>query len=36
MGNRNYSFQTTVATISAVNFKSKLGGSTGQGVTVIP
>jgi hypothetical protein len=36
LGNGNYSFQTTIASISAVNFKSSLGGSTGQGVTVIP
>jgi hypothetical protein len=35
-GNGNYTFQTTIASISAVNFKSNLGGSTGQGVTVIP
>jgi hypothetical protein len=36
LGNGSYSFQTTIATIGAVNFKSNLGGSTGQGVTVIP
>jgi hypothetical protein len=36
LGNGDYSFQTTIASISAVNFKSNLGGSTGQGVVVIP
>jgi len=36
LGNGNYSFQVTVANISSVNFKSNLGGATGQGVTVIP
>ena len=35
-GNGNYTFQTTIDSISAVNFKSNLGGSTGQGVTIIP
>jgi hypothetical protein len=35
-GNGNYTFQMTIDSISAVNFKSNLGGSTGQGVTVIP
>jgi hypothetical protein len=35
-GGGNYTFQTTIASISAVNIKSNLGGSTGQGVTVIP
>ena len=36
LGNGNYTFQMTVDSISSVNFKSNLGGSTGQGVTVIP
>jgi hypothetical protein len=36
LGNGNYSFQTTVSSISSVNFKSNLGGATGQGVTVVP
>ena len=36
LGNGNYTFQTTIATISSVNFKSNLGGSTGLGVSVIP
>ncbi len=36
LGNGNYSFQTTIASISAVNFKSSLGGATGQGVTIVP
>jgi hypothetical protein len=31
-----YTFQTTLATIASVNLKSNLGGSTGQGVTVVP
>jgi len=35
-GNGNYTFQMTIDSISSVNFKSNLGGSTGQGVTVIP
>jgi hypothetical protein len=36
LGGGAYSFQTTVASISSVNFKSNLGGATGQGVTVVP
>ena len=35
-GAGNYSFQTTIASIASVNIKSNLGGSTGQGVTVVP
>jgi len=35
-GNGIFNFQTTVATISSVNIKSNLGGSTGQGVSVVP
>src|ERR1019366_1645569 len=33
LGGGNYSFQMTIASISSVNLKSNLGGSTGQGVT---
>ena len=36
LGNGSYNFQAVVASISAVNLKSNLGGSTGQGVTVVP
>jgi hypothetical protein len=36
LGGGSYSFQTNIASISAVNFKSNLGGATGQGVTVVP
>ena len=36
LGNGNYSFQTTIASITGVNFKSNFGGSTGQGVTIVP
>jgi hypothetical protein len=36
LGVGSYSFQTNIASISSVNFKSNLGGATGQGVTVIP
>jgi hypothetical protein len=36
LGNGNYSFQTTIASIASVNLKSNLGGATGQGVTVVP
>jgi hypothetical protein len=36
LGGGNHSFQTNVASISAVDFKSNLGGATGQGVTVVP
>jgi len=32
----SFTFQTTIATIASVNLKSNLGGSTGQGVTVVP
>lgn len=32
----NYTFQATIASIASVNIKSNLGGSTGQGVTVVP
>jgi len=35
-GNGNYTFQMTIDSISSVNFKSNLGGSTGQGVTIVP
>jgi hypothetical protein len=35
-GGGNYSFQTTIASIASVNLKSNLGGSTGQGVSVVP
>jgi hypothetical protein len=35
-GAGNYTFQTTIASIASVNIKSNLGGSTGQGVTVVP
>jgi hypothetical protein len=35
-GGGNYSFQMTIASIASVNFKTNLGGSTGQGVTVVP
>jgi hypothetical protein len=36
LGGGNYSFQTNITSISAVNFKSNLGGATGQGVTIVP
>jgi len=36
LGNGSFNFQATLASISAVNIKSNLGGSTGQGVTVVP
>ncbi|HEY2015821.1 MAG TPA: hypothetical protein VGH38_20100 [Bryobacteraceae bacterium] len=36
LGNGNYSFQETIASIASVNFKSNLGGATGQGVTIVP
>ena len=36
LGAGNYSFQTTIASIASVNLKSNLGGSTGQGVTIVP
>ena len=36
LGNGSYTFQMSIASISAVNFKSNLGGATGQGVTVVP
>jgi hypothetical protein len=36
LGNGNYTFQTTIASIASVNIKSNLGGSTGQGVATIP
>ena len=36
LGNGNYSFRMTIASISSVNFKSNLGGATGQGITVVP
>ena len=36
LGNGSFSFQATIASISAVNIKSNLGGSTGQGITVVP
>jgi hypothetical protein len=36
VGNGSFNFQATIASISAVNVKSNLGGSTGQGTTVIP
>ncbi|MBZ5557596.1 MAG: hypothetical protein LAO77_10025 [Acidobacteriia bacterium] len=36
LGGGGYSFQTTLASIASVNIKSNLGGSTGQGVSVIP
>ena len=36
LGSGNYSFQTTIGSIASVNFKSNLGGATGQGVTVVP
>lgn len=36
LGSGNYTFQTTITSISSVNIKSNLGGSTGQGVTVVP
>ena len=35
-GSGNFTFQTTIASISSVNLKSSLGGATGQGVTVVP
>jgi hypothetical protein len=35
-GSGSYAFQTTVVSISSVNVKSNLGGSSGQGVSVIP
>jgi hypothetical protein len=35
-GSGNYTFQTTIASISSVNLKSNLGGATGQGITVAP
>jgi hypothetical protein len=35
-GNGNYTFQITISSISSVNFKSNLGGSTGQGVAIVP
>ncbi len=37
-GNGSYSIQTsfTTGTPASVNVKSNLGGSTGQGVTVVP
>ncbi|HEY3824589.1 MAG TPA: hypothetical protein VGL82_08515 [Bryobacteraceae bacterium] len=35
-GGGNYSFQMTIAAIASVNLKSNLGGSTGQGVTIVP
>jgi hypothetical protein len=36
LGGGNYSFQMTIASISSVNLKSNLGGSTGQGVVIVP
>jgi hypothetical protein len=36
LGNGNYSFQETIASIASVNFKSNLGGATGHGVTIVP
>ena len=36
LGGGNYSFQTTISSISSVSLKSNLGGSTGQGVSVVP
>jgi len=36
LGSGNYSFQTTIASIASVNLKSNLGGSTGQGVSIVP
>ncbi len=36
LGNGSFSFQTTMASLSSVSIKSNLGGSTGQGVSVIP
>jgi hypothetical protein len=36
LGGGSYSFQMTIASISSLNFKSNLGGATGQGVTVVP
>ena len=35
-GDGSFSFLTTVASLSSVSLKSNLGGSTGQGVSVIP
>jgi hypothetical protein len=36
LGNGSFNFQAVIASISAVNIKSNLGGSTGQGITVVP
>lgn len=35
-GSGNFTFQTTIASISSVNLKSSLGGATGRGITVVP